>query len=50
MYAYAALGLIAGWYYAGHVQHVSGGLPYLLLIGAMLSTAMHVLQLSKSAA
>jgi hypothetical protein len=42
MYAFAALALLGSWYLLVHVYHVTSGYPYLLMVAAMLSVAMHV--------
>jgi hypothetical protein len=49
MYAFAALLLLATWYFLSQVHNVTGGLPYMLLAGSLLAIAMHVLRRAEPA-
>lgn len=46
MYAFAALAMFGAWYFVDQMHHVGGMAPPLLLVGAMLSVAMHILRRS----
>ncbi len=49
MYAFAALALMGAWYFLTYVLHIDNGSPYLLMVAAMLSVAMHVMKKASNA-